>query len=76
MIGQEAGRPNTKMLIVDDVFMSVGSANKNNRGLVYAPDRNRSGLDILELTGETKCIGLGSDCRHDEGGLQSCKRQS
>ena len=25
----------SKLLIVDDVFMSVGSANKNNRGLIY-----------------------------------------
>jgi hypothetical protein len=25
----------SKLLIVDDVFMSIGSANKNNRGLIY-----------------------------------------
>src|SRR5262249_27645491 len=25
----------SKLLIVDDVFMSVGSANKNNRGIIY-----------------------------------------
>lgn len=30
----------SKMLIVDDVFMSVGSANKNNRGIVYEAELN------------------------------------
>ncbi len=29
-----------KMLIVDDVFMSIGSANKNNRGAVYEGEMN------------------------------------
>jgi len=30
----------SKMLIVDDHFMSVGSTNKNNRGLVYEAEMN------------------------------------
>lgn len=30
----------SKMLIVDDRFMSVGSANKNNRGMVYEAEMN------------------------------------
>ncbi|MCB9620268.1 MAG: hypothetical protein H6724_12580 [Sandaracinus sp.] len=30
----------SKMLIVDDVFLSVGSANKNNRGIVYEGELN------------------------------------
>lgn len=30
----------SKMFIVDDVFMSVGSANKNNRGAVYEGELN------------------------------------
>jgi phosphatidylserine/phosphatidylglycerophosphate/cardiolipin synthase-like enzyme len=30
----------SKMLIVDDVFMSVGSANKNNRGVEYEAEMN------------------------------------
>ncbi len=30
----------SKMFIVDDVFMSVGSANKNNRGIVYEGELN------------------------------------
>lgn len=34
-----------KMLVVDDVFMSVGSANKNNRGLVYEHELNAAVLD-------------------------------
>jgi len=30
----------SKLLIVDDVFLSVGSANKNNRGMVYEGEMN------------------------------------
>ncbi len=38
----------------------------DNRGFIYATDRNGSGLDILELRGEAKRIGLGIDSdRHD-----------
>jgi hypothetical protein len=33
----------------------------DNRGFIYATDRNGSGLDILELHGEAKKIGLGTD---------------
>jgi hypothetical protein len=33
----------------------------DNRGFVYATDRNGSGLDILELHGKAKRIGLGTD---------------
>jgi len=33
----------------------------DNRGFIYAADRNGSGLDILELQGEAKDIGLGKD---------------
>jgi phosphatidylserine/phosphatidylglycerophosphate/cardiolipin synthase-like enzyme len=35
----------SKMLIVDDKFMSVGSANKNNRGMVYEGELNAAVLD-------------------------------
>ena len=35
----------SKLLIVDDRFMSVGSANKNNRGLVYEGEMNVAVLD-------------------------------
>ena len=34
-----------KMLIVDDKFMSVGSCNKNNRGIVYEGELNVAVLD-------------------------------
>jgi hypothetical protein len=37
----------------------------DGRGFIYATDRNGSGLDILELTGKAKCIGLGTDCHGD-----------
>jgi hypothetical protein len=33
----------------------------DNRGFIYATDRNGSGLDILELEGRAKAIGLGID---------------
>ena len=35
----------SKILIVDDVFLSVGSANKNNRGIVYEGELNVAVLD-------------------------------
>jgi hypothetical protein len=35
----------SKLLIVDDVFLSVGSANKNNRGLVYEGELNLAVVD-------------------------------
>lgn len=35
----------SKMLIVDDVFMSVGSANKNNRGILYEAEMNAAVVD-------------------------------
>ena len=35
----------SKLLIVDDRFMSVGSANKNNRGLIYEGEMNIAVLD-------------------------------
>lgn len=35
----------SKMLIVDDIFMSVGSANKNNRGMVYEAEMNVAVVD-------------------------------
>ena len=39
----------------------------DNRGFIYATDRNGSGLDILELHGKAKRIGLGIDSgRHDD----------
>jgi hypothetical protein len=33
----------------------------DNRGYIYAVDRNGAGLDILELTGKARKIGLGQD---------------
>ncbi len=35
----------SKMLIVDDAFMSVGSCNKNNRGVIYEGELNTAVLD-------------------------------
>jgi len=39
----------------------------DNRGFIYATDRNGSGLDILELHGSAKRIGLGTDGGHRNG---------
>jgi hypothetical protein len=36
----------------------------DNRGYIYAVDRNGAGLDIIELTGNAKKIGLGKDTSH------------
>jgi hypothetical protein len=38
----------------------------DNRGYIYAVDRNGAGLDILVLTGKAKKIGLGKDARGDD----------
>jgi hypothetical protein len=38
----------------------------DNRGFIYATDRNGSGLDILELRGKAKRIGLGTDKDRDD----------
>jgi hypothetical protein len=35
----------SKLLIVDDLFLSVGSANKNNRGIVYEGELNVAVVD-------------------------------
>jgi phosphatidylserine/phosphatidylglycerophosphate/cardiolipin synthase-like enzyme len=40
----------SKMLIVDDTFMSVGSCNKNNRGLVYEGELNVAVVDDVWVT--------------------------
>jgi hypothetical protein len=39
----------------------------DNRGFIYATDRNGSGLDILELHGTAKSIGLGPDGGRRDG---------
>ena len=39
----------------------------DNRGFIYATDRNGSGLDILELRGSAKRIGLGTDNDRRDG---------
>jgi hypothetical protein len=38
----------------------------DNRGFIYATDRSGSGLDIIELTGKARCIGLGTAICRDE----------
>jgi phosphatidylserine/phosphatidylglycerophosphate/cardiolipin synthase-like enzyme len=46
----------SKMLIVDDVFMSVGSANKNNRGMVYEGEMNVAVADAAYVKAERRAI--------------------
>lgn len=38
----------------------------DNRGFIYATDRNGSGLDLLELFGRAKAIGLGKEADGEE----------
>jgi hypothetical protein len=38
----------------------------DNRGFIYATDRNGSGLDIVELRGRARAIGLGQPVRGDD----------
>jgi phosphatidylserine/phosphatidylglycerophosphate/cardiolipin synthase-like enzyme len=40
----------SKVLIVDDVFASIGSANKNNRGIVYEGELNVAIVDEAKVT--------------------------
>ncbi|MDA3863065.1 MAG: hypothetical protein PF689_04270 [Deltaproteobacteria bacterium] len=35
----------SKLLIIDDIFLSVGSCNKNNRGIIYEGEMNAAVLD-------------------------------
>ncbi len=45
-----------KMLIVDDKFLSVGSANKNNRGIVYEGEMNIAVVDPVWVTAARRHI--------------------
>lgn len=46
----------SKMLIVDDEFMSVGSCNKNNRGVLYEAELNVAVHDRAWVTAERRRI--------------------
>ena len=46
----------SKMLIVDDKFLSVGSCNKNNRGLVYEGELNVAVLDPVWVKAQRRRI--------------------
>ncbi len=43
-----------KMLLVDDVFMSVGSANKNNRAMIYEAEMTATVVDPAFVTSERR----------------------
>ena len=60
----------SKMLIVDDVFMSVGSANKNNRGMVYEAEMNVAILDASVGTWRKRILAniLGGEASADVAG--------
>jgi len=44
----------SKMLIVDDTFLSVGSCNKNNRGIVYEAELNVAVFDRPWVTSQRR----------------------
>jgi phosphatidylserine/phosphatidylglycerophosphate/cardiolipin synthase-like enzyme len=46
----------SKMFIVDDVFMSVGSANKNNRGILYEAELNVAIYDQTWVSAQRRRI--------------------
>lgn len=46
----------SKLLIVDDVFLSVGSCNKNNRGVVYEGELNLAVYDREWVTRERRRV--------------------
>jgi phosphatidylserine/phosphatidylglycerophosphate/cardiolipin synthase-like enzyme len=46
----------SKMLLVDDIFMSVGSANKNNRGMIYEGELNVAVVDQTFVTAQRRRI--------------------
>jgi phosphatidylserine/phosphatidylglycerophosphate/cardiolipin synthase-like enzyme len=46
----------SKMFIVDDKFMSIGSCNKNNRGLMYEGELNAAVLDPVLVANERRRI--------------------
>lgn len=49
----------SKMFIVDDRFMSVGSCNKNNRGIIYEGELNVAVLDDAWVKAERRRILAG-----------------
>ncbi len=49
-----------------DGYMS-NNVEVDNRGFIFVTDRNGSGLDILELRGKARSIGLGKDRHGDDG---------
>jgi len=46
----------SKLLIVDDLFLSVGSANKNNRGMVYEGEMNVAVLDAAWVKAQRRAV--------------------
>jgi len=60
----------SKMLIVDDIFMSVGSANKNNRGMVYEAEMNVAILDATVGTWRKRILAnlIGGEANADVAG--------
>jgi hypothetical protein len=58
----------SKMLMVDDTFLSVGSCNKNNRGIIYEGELNVAVADPAFVTAARKRILgniLGTDAKDD-----------
>ncbi|MCB9544742.1 MAG: phosphatidylserine/phosphatidylglycerophosphate/cardiolipin synthase family protein [Myxococcales bacterium] len=73
----------SKMLIVDDVMMSVGSCNKNNRGLIYEGEANLLIRDA-EFVGQQRrriwrdLVGPGHEAELEDvdGAFELFKRQA
>ena len=50
--------------VLPDGYMT-NNLEVDNRGFIYATDRNGSGLDILDLHGKARDIGLGKESKGD-----------
>ena len=57
--------PESNALTDPDGYMT-NNLEVDNRGYVLAVDRNGAGFDILQLKGDAKKIGLGTDHGHDD----------
>lgn len=65
----------TKLTVVDDVYFSVGSANKNNRGLLYEGELNATVLDqpFVSQLRQRILVNAAGDAQYDWAGTPGCQ---
>lgn len=64
----------TKLTVVDDIYFSVGSANKNNRGLLYEGELNATVLDqpFVSQLRQRILVNASGDDQFDWAGSPGC----